>query len=117
MKIVLNKCYGGFSLSREAVLLGRAFSNNPNWGGPCIKGDSYKDGEIVPFDYGYIKDIERDDPILVQVVEYLGSKKSSGSCAKLEVEDIPKGTLYRIEEHDGWERIECYYDVSWKVAD
>ena len=116
MKIVLNKCYGGFYLSRQAVLLGRAFSNDPNWGGPCIKGDYNKAGAIIE-DYGYITGIERNDPILVQVVEYLGSKKASGSCSKLEVEDIPKGTLYRIEEHDGWERIECYYDVSWKVAD
>lgn len=115
MKIVLNMCYGGFSLSREAVLLGREISGDPNWGVQCIKGDIVDPNSTINHDYGDIMDVERKDPVLIQVVEQLGSEKASGIGAKLKVVDIPKGTLYRIEECDGYE---CYYyKPAWKVAD
>lgn len=118
MKLVINNCYGGFSLSREAVLLARSLTDDPAWREVYIKGDRYPDGVIVDYDYGYIYDsIERDDPILVQVVEQLGPEKASGACAKLVVEEISKGTCYRIEEYDGRERIETIdYPHGWKVA-
>jgi hypothetical protein len=118
MKLVINNCYGGFSLSREAVLLARSLTDDPAWREVYIKGDRYPDGVIVDYDYGYIHDsIQRDDPILVQVVEQLGSEKASGNCAELVVEELSKGTVFRIKEHDGWERIEVsnlFY--NWKVA-
>ena len=31
-KVVYNACYGGFSLSREAVILARELSGDPEWG-------------------------------------------------------------------------------------
>ena len=33
-KVVINICYGGFSLSREAVLRAREISGDPKWGAP-----------------------------------------------------------------------------------
>lgn len=29
---------------------------------------------------------------------------------------LPQGTLYRITEYDGFESIECNYDVDWHIA-
>ena len=112
-KVVYNACYGGFSLSDEAVemylnLKGLKYTKiKEEWG-----SSSYDVEENKVF---YDRRIERDDPVLVQVVEKLGDK-ANGECAKLYIEDIPKGTLYRITEYDGYELIETKYDTDWNVA-
>jgi len=112
-KVVYNECYGGFSLSDEAIEL---YLN--------LKGLKYKkikhqfgpnyDVEGIKHFYA-TRDIERDDPVLVQVVEKLGDK-ANGECAKLCIEDLPKGTLYRIKEYDGYESIETKYNDDWSIA-
>lgn len=114
-KVVYNSCFGGFSLSREAVLLARELSGNPKWGGACIAGDVHTNGEVVERDYGHIKDVPRNDQHLAAVVERLGDK-ADGYCAKLAVEDLPDGTLYRIDEYDGNESVVIQGDDSWSVA-
>ena len=93
-KVVINKCFGGFGLSDEA---------------------KEKYAEIKGLVEVYDWEIERDDPILVQVVEEFG-KKANDSFSDLEIVDIPKGTLYRIDEYDGLESIEYADDVNWKVG-
>jgi len=114
-KVVYNNCYGGFGLSREAVLLGRKLSNNPDWCGPCIKGDFWAPGKPVEMDYSGGSDLERTDPILVQVVEQLG-KKANGMCASLVIEEISSGTTYRIDEYDGNESVKTKSDYVWNIA-
>ena len=112
-KVVYNVCYGGFSLSDEAVemylnLKGLKYTKiKEKWG-----SSSYDVEENKNF---YDRRIDRDDPVLVQVVEKLGDK-ANGECAKLRIEDLPKGTLYRITEYDGYESIETKYDMDWSVA-
>lgn len=112
-KIVYNACYGGFSLSDEAI---RMYLD--------LKGYKYteeKDRWGTNFDvegmegFYHRNDIDRADPVLAQVVETLGDK-ANGSCAKLRIEDLPKGTLYRITEYDGYESIETNYDIDWNIA-
>jgi len=84
MKIVINKCYGGFGLSKEAEEL---YIQKKNISGP-LRGD-----------------ILRNDSVLVEVVETLGDK-ASGIYSKLKVVEIPDDvTDWRIEEYDGWEHI------------
>ena len=63
----------------------------------------YLDG--VEDDYFCERDIERDDPVLVQVVEELGSETASGNYAKLKVVEIPDGVVYEIQDYDGQESI------------
>jgi len=46
----------------------------------------------------------RADPKLIQVVEELGDK-ANGSCAKLEIVEIPDGVDWQIEEYDGNEHV------------
>jgi len=96
-KIVYNACYGGFGLSKKAI--------NRYWeiqGEPCPKN-------------WYDFKMNRTDPILVQVVEELG-EEASGYCARLIIEELPNGTLYRINEYDGNESIETADNVYWSVA-
>ena len=52
----------------------------------------------------YEREIERDDPALVQVVEELGAR-ASGDHAELTVVEIPDGVNYIIEEYDGREHV------------
>ena len=87
MKIVVNKCYGGFGLSKEAVdMLG-------------------KDNE-------YYED-DRTNPALIEVVEKLGNK-ANGNFAKLTIIEIPdEATDYNISYYDGMETL--IYVVNGKL--
>jgi hypothetical protein len=106
-KIVYNQCYGGFSLSEEAIqrysdIKGLDLQNSYVW--------RYPDDEWFED-----REIPRNDPALVQVVEELG-EAANGPCAKLAIYELPAGTLYRIEEYDGMEHIETVETIKWKVA-
>ena len=75
-KIVLNRCYGGFSLSEKA--------------GRWLKSHNY--------DFTHL---QRHDPLLVRCVEELG-EEASDDCSQLEIVEITSN-MYRIEEYDGKE--------------
>ena len=88
MKIVINRCYGGFSLSNFAVsVLG--LSN-------CYD------------------EISRFDEDLISLIESEGSEAVSGSNAKLCIVDIPDDfTDYEIADYDGVEYV--VYVVDGKI--
>ena len=79
MKIVINTCYGGFGLSKEALALYNERA------GTAIK---------------YEDDIKRNDLILIEIVEQLG-EAANGGFAKLKVVKIPDDVQWQIEEYDG----------------
>jgi len=131
MKIVKNDCFGGFSLSMKATkrlaeLEGKEcyfFENDysQGYGKNIYKEINVKEKESLmwhAFDipnpnevkdnnshYIYYRDIERDSPLLLQVIEEIGEENASGSCAELKVVDIPDGTEWEIDEYDGQETI------------
>lgn len=120
-KIVYNACFGGFSLSDEAMMLycqkkgitvypQRESYHTVFWTVPENERSNTSGRHTI-----YEGDIARDDPVLAEVVEELGDK-ANGLCAELVVEDLPKGTFYRITEYDGFERIETNDDIEWRVA-
>ena len=111
--IVYNDCYGGFSLSPEGQKMYLELKGLT----PIRKNSKY------PWDQGYYAlgqedfydgDVPRNDQDLVKVVEALGDK-ANGDCARLRVYYVPKGTLYRIREYDGFESVATCYD-DWSVA-
>lgn len=136
-KIVYNACYGGFSLSHEAIMRyaeikGITMYTDEQYGFtnyylcPPEEYDRIlaeeKDNPVAPERFArsnelYFsgRDFERTDPILVQVVEELGDK-ADGRCAKLYITEIPAGTLYRIDEYDGLESVMTQDMYDWKVA-
>ncbi len=115
-KVVFNACYGGFGLSRSAILLGRALSGNHKWGGPSLKGDLYDNGGTCNEDYGHCRELKRTDPILIRVIEELG-EEANGDHADLRIEEIQTGIRYRIDEYDGSERVITVEDYEWEIAE
>jgi len=85
-KVVINGCYGGFGLSELAEKLYSELSGKPVVRRYCF--DS----------------ADRDDPILIQLVEQLG-EKVNGQFAKLRVVEIPEDVNWQINEYDGNEWI------------
>ena len=127
MKIVINKCYGGFSLSpkavqllskkqgkecyffeskynhktgaREYVRLTNEFPTGLFWIAFSTEKPTEKNYNECRLD---ARPKDRADQLLVQVVEELG-EEADGSCAELKVIDIPDDVEYTIEEYDGQE--------------
>ena len=83
MKIVINTCYGGFGLSKEALAL-----------------YNERTGTVITYDF----EIKRNDPILVEIVEQLG-EAAGGFFSALKVVEIPDDVEWGIEEYDGNEWI------------
>ena len=83
-KIVINNCIGGFGLSPEAL----AEYNRRNYG---LK-------EPVEYDW----DIKRNDPVLVEVVEAMGSD-ANDRHSELKIVEVPDNIEWTIEEYDGEE--------------
>lgn len=94
MKIAINKCYGGFGLSKAVYAeLG-------------IKWDGY--GYLKNEDLGITSDnymAYRQDPRLIAAIEKVGEDEASGELAKVRVVEIPDGVEWEIDEYDGVETI------------
>ena len=106
MKIVINKCYGGFGLSEEAVLL-YAKKKGLNLIVQRDKGlkiNHYYINEKKDGNYFSERDIQRNDTILIEVVNELG-EKADGFCSELKIVEIPDDVEWIIEEYDGKEWI------------
>lgn len=91
MKVVLNRRYGGFGISWQAVQrMAQVYHN-----ACALQREPHQDG----YD-SYEYDISRDDPDLVRVVEEL-SVDSFGKHAKLAIVEAEKE--YDILDFDGME--------------
>ena len=110
MKIVINKCYGSFSISLDAAKF------------MAKKGNKQAIAEIAEYEkkllndkqaqfygYGYSKKYNdsylRVDKDLIMAIEEL-REKASRSCSKLAVIEIPDNIEWEISEYDGMEQIE-----------
>ena len=79
MKIVINTTYGGFNLSGKAIKM-------------------YRDlGGITTFG-----DADRNDPILIGVIESMGAN-AAGYSSKLKIVEIPDDVEWQIDSYDGVE--------------
>lgn len=82
MKVVINKCHGGFGLSEAG----------------CRRYAELK-GIGIPVQ---IYEIARNEPCLIATVEQLG-ESADGYYAKLKIVEIPDDVEWKIEEYDGLE--------------
>lgn len=133
-KIVVNRRHGGFGLSIEAEmryleLIGKkcyfyettkyAHENNNVSEYTRISPKRAKEtfiayvqtedlgdetNDLSNETYWYSGNLERDDPMLIQVVEELG-EKANGKYSELEIVEIPDDVDWEIDEYDGYETI------------
>ncbi len=108
MKIVINKCYGGFGLSRVAFLRLRALDHpvalsEPDIGEPW--GDEPNGRTRPTWHDAFCNRIDRADPQLIAIIEELGEEVASGPHAQLKVVEIPDDVQYTIDDYDGIESI------------
>ena len=93
MRIVINRCFGGFSISKECQEFMKPKEIN-------------KYGFLNNDDFGYPEDAHSDAYrscwLLVLAVETLGTA-ASGRHAELKVVKIPNDVNWYIEEYDGRE--------------
>ncbi len=95
-RIVINACYGGFGLSKKAIMRYGALSNFVI---TSVGDYSYKKADGSSFS---INDIPRNDLNLIKVIEDLG-EESWGSHAELKIVEIPDGIDWQVDEYDGLE--------------
>lgn len=129
MYVVVNKCYGGFSLSVKGLYQycikkhGQAFlyekenidsniARKVTYSDKCKdkfiyrvtatdEGDSIDVNEVDFIDYFCI---DRTDPALVATVRELG-EEANGTYSDLEIVEIPDDVKWHIEDYDGMESI------------
>lgn len=130
MKIVINQCYGGYSLSEAA------YEKLIEYGVPVVKyiapERDPETGLYPPEEHGKVvfdRDLEeatainlamrelggrywthwaRDDrtnPLVIRAVEELGSEAASGRLAELKIVEIPDGVDWELDEYDGIETV------------
>lgn len=130
MKVILNKCFGGFSVSQEAyelyakkkgielfaykleIVSGKPIYKKTDTGNSIFTITFTKDfGDYIElsdddFDKYYLglDESHREDPVLIEVVEELGERANS-PFSKLVVVDIPDGMEYEIDDYDGVETL------------
>lgn len=111
VKIVLNRCYGGFSLSWKAYEY-----LNKKKGYTETKTNTasfYPDNDF----FGIVDenfDAFRTHPDLIEVVKKLG-KASYGEYSSLEIVTIPDDVVengYYIEDYDGVESVHAYHWIG-----
>ena len=132
-KVVYNACYGGFGLSKEACQRYWDIKGQSIWFEDALWGftvwlvppeerleerewSSVTMDEHIAYNLAYSKqtwynrNVDRHDPVLVQVVEELGDK-ANGEYAKLRIEEVYGS--YRIDEYDGNESVMTSGDYNW----
>lgn len=92
-EVVLNKCYGGFSLSKEAY--------------------EYLGLEWDGYGFAYSEYAKRADPKLVECIKTLG-ERADGCFSKLRIVDVPDDIDLEscTSDYDGIETIEEPH-MSW----
>lgn len=111
-KVVINRCYGGFSISEKAVerffelkqwnLVKVVDPAYPSFGPHFYKDVKHNDNYFS--EHGSNGSFSRDDPTLIRVVEELG-EEACGSCAELSIVEVPDNVDWHVEEYDGREWI------------
>ena len=104
-RVVINAMHGGFGLSHPAKIRyltrsGIAFTLEEQ----LDRDTQYKKGPLIMVngqEY-WDRNIDRDDPVLVQLVQQMGAD-ANGEHATLKIVEIPADVEWQIDEYDGAE--------------
>lgn len=106
MKVIINRCYGGFSVSEKAL---KEFLRVKQI--KIEKPIHYDSGRIMGYrdELGtnwtlYTLEDYRTDFDLIRIVEEMGTE-ANGDLASLKIVEIPNDVEWEIEDYDGIEAI------------
>lgn len=123
LKIIINKCFGGFRLSEEAY---EWLIKNKNWEvtsfykdgyknpkAQLVRNPDYKPGSTINHKYYSVLDEDRlrVNPHVIECLEKLGSEKASSPLSKLKIIEIPDNIEWVIDEYDGVESVSEKHEV------
>jgi hypothetical protein len=107
-RVVINACHGGFSLSHAAIMRYHELQGQIIY----FRTTEYADILLYHLDPAdpvasawNDRDIARDDPYLVRVVNEMGGEAAGGLAAMLKVVEIPESVAWHIQEYDGLEHV------------
>jgi hypothetical protein len=108
MKVVINACHGGFGLSDEAIEYYGELKNlnlvKQKSEHFTLTGYDWYVGEIADENFFSDRNIARNDPDLIRVVEEL-EEEADAQYAELKIVEIPDGVEWEINEYDGYEHV------------
>lgn len=125
-QVVVNRCYGGFGLSKVAVkwLADHGVQEAIDYLKPPDFAEFREWYDSRGIDEEHIRnsfdlqkrfweendgvsilDDDRSNPLLIQCVEELGGEVASGQFAKLDIVEVPDDVSWHIEEYDGNEHV------------
>ena len=94
MKIVINRCYGDFGVSKKVYdELGIKYSGNV---------------PLTNYIFGYVNvnpKQYRTDERLIKAIEKIGLDESAGGTAELKIIEVPDGIHWYIDQHEGKETV------------
>ena len=107
-RVAINTCYGGFGLSYQAKLLylelagvEHTLAQQPD----RDKQNRFGHQFIVKGQVWSERDIPRDDPVLINVLNRLGTA-AWGDHASIKIVEVPAGVEWDIADYDGKEWVE-----------
>lgn len=128
MKVVINKCYGGFGLSDAAQLeIHKRGCDHSKLLAPSAYFGANHELEMARIAAGHrlfetpvvdgkiLDDCHRDNdarkcPVLAAVVSEMG-EKANGNYSDLKVVEIPDGVEFVVSDYDGHEAIHQKHEV------
>lgn len=105
-RIVINKCFGGFSISEK----GLEFMANRGCSEASVALENLRSYQADNVAHGWSKsnsggrDFPRDNWHLIAAVEILG-REANGDCAELAIIEIPEDVNWTIDDYDGAESV------------
>ena len=131
MKVVINRCFGGFGLSDMAIemIMKRkgldcyryeykfkndgedyirvdGFSSNLGLGNYYSTADLGKKVDKIPDEnFWYYGRLDRTDEDMIAVIEEIGEEAASGKFSELSIVEIPDDVNWELDEYDGIETI------------
>lgn len=105
-EIVINNCYGGFSIDTDVVEWMRE-QGCANAKACTMPGETFSDGSGPLSERResiHAFEMPRDDPHLVEAVERFDDP--GDACAELKIVEVPADVDWTISEYDGFEKVE-----------
>lgn len=105
-KVIVNHCFGGYGWSDAAV---KEILRRKGFADIEVRNNGLFSSFYVNEAPFYDDDIDREDPVAIQILEEFGSAFCSGLYSQLAIEEYDDSLFrYEIDEYDGVEHLTLF---------